>query len=109
MKQQSTYKELMNIDQDIRIQMSASPAFVLFNREKIKRFQQDNAVRLKMLADTINELMESHVSKDSKGKFKQIVAPEGQLNRWDFISDENAAVFNKDLEAFLKKEIQISI
>lgn len=109
MKIQSTYKELMNIDQDIVFQMNNSPAFSVFNREKIKRFKQENAVRLKILADTVNELMESHVNKDSKGTFKQIVTPEGQPNRWDFISDENAAMFNKDLESFLAKEISIVI
>lgn len=109
MKIQSTYKELLNIDQDIIQQMDISPAFALFNREKIKRFKQDNAVRLKILADTINELMESHVNKDSKGTFKQIVTPQHEPNRWDYKSDENAAVFKKDLDLFLSKEIQIII
>jgi len=109
MKIQSTYKELLKIDQDIIQQMDISPAFALFNRNKIKRFKQDNAVRLKILADTINELMESHVNKDPKGVFKQLVMPQGQPNRWDFKSIENAAVFRKDLDSFLSKEISISI
>lgn len=109
MKIQSTYKELLNIDQDIIYQVKSSPAFSVFNREKIKCFKQDNSVRLKILAETINELMEMHVNKDSKGSFKQIVVPEGMQNRWDFISEENAAVFKKDLDLFLSKEISISI
>lgn len=109
MKIRSTYKELLDIDQDVTYWMNQSHAFAVFNRGKIKQFKQDNAIKLKILADTVNELMESHVNKDSKKNFKQIVTPEGQPNRWDFKSDENAAMFKKDLDLFLSKEIQISI
>ena len=109
MKIQSTYKNLMAIDQDIVYQMNTFPSFSIFNREKIKRFKQDNAIRLRILSDTITELMESHVNKDEKKLFKQIVAPEGMPNKWDFKSEEDAAVFNKELQSFLGKEIQIDI
>lgn len=100
---------MMAIDQDIVYQMNTFPSFSIFNREKIKRFKQDNAVRLKILTDTINELMESHVNKDEKKLFKQIAGTGGMPNKWDFKSPEDEAVFNKEIESFLSKEILIDI
>lgn len=99
----------MAIDQDIVYQVNNFPSFSIFNREKIKRFKQDNAIRLRILADTINELMESHVNKDDNKAFKQIVSPQGMPNRWDFKSPEDGDVFKKEIDSFLAKEIQIDI
>jgi hypothetical protein len=109
MRKDSTYKELMALDQDVKRQMQYSPAFVAFNRDKINHFAERNKVRLKILEENINSLMETHVNKDEKGVFKQIVAPSGMPNRWDFKSNEDAAMFKKDLETFLAIQIEIFI
>lgn len=108
MKTNSTYKELMDIDMDVRRLMS-SPAFVVFNRQKIKNFQQSNAIRLKLLANTVNELMETHIKKNDKGEFQQKIKVEGQPNSWDFLSEADGENFRLRLDDFLSKSIEIII
>ncbi len=109
MKISATYKELMDLDQDIRQQMSMSPSFRVFNREKIKRFYNENKVSQKILGDTINALMELHVRKDEKGHFKQIKNIGGAPATWDCKSEDDASDFTRSLGLFLKKSIEMIV
>ena len=109
MKIIATYKELMDLDQDIRQQMSVSLAFGFFNREKIKRFYNENKVYQKILGDTINELMKLHVRKDEKGHFKQIKSIGGAPATWDCKSDDDADDFKREVDLFLQKSIEMIV
>jgi len=107
MRQTGTYQDLTDLERDINIQANQSPIFTVFNRDKIKRFFQENKQRLTIVKGKIDALMERHVHKDEKGVFKQKIKPEGQPNSWDFKSDEDQDAFQKAMEELMSKTIEI--
>jgi len=108
MTQDCTYGQLQAIINDINRQCTQSPAFELFNREKIKRFYQQNAIRIQSLHDRRNKIFEANVKKDEKGEHYLQVDVDGKKD-WDFISDEHKAVFEKETAEFLTLTFKINL
>lgn len=107
MNQLITYGELSALEQDIRRQQQISPAFVIFNKEKIRRFYQQNNLRLKILQDTIKDLVSKHVLHDEKDKpVTQEV--EGQL-RYKFIDEGAQKEYEEKVTAFFALNIELHL
>lgn len=107
MKQHGTYRDLTNLERDIKYQCSISPVFQVFNREKIKRFYQENTGRLSYISKTVSALMEEHIIKDEKGIFQQHVKPEGMDNGWKYKTEEDEKKFAEAMESVMTKSIEI--
>ncbi len=54
MTQQCTYGQLSRILNDLEREVAIHPIFELFNREKIRRFYQQNAMRIGVFNDRRN-------------------------------------------------------
>lgn len=108
---QLTYADLNDIEQDIQLQQRRSPAFSLFNREKIKRFYQQNRVRLQVLSDTMKKLITEYVlhEDDEKGNPKPVTHEvEGQL-QYKFIDEEKEEEYEAKAKEFMNMSIEIHI
>ncbi len=103
MKTNITYAYLTALEQDILRQSQISPAFNLFHREKIKRFYQDNQLRLKIMNDTMQGLVKKYVLHDENDK-PLTHDVDGQL-QYKFI-DEAA---EKDYEVKAKMFMELTI
>lgn len=66
MKQEITYQQLDQLSTDIQKQVSQSPAFYYFNKEKIKRFYQLNQLRLQAIEEKKKSLVKKYVQHENR-------------------------------------------
>ena len=108
MQSLSNYKELLQIDNDIQIQMK-SPAFELFNREKIKRFYNLNKLRLNILKTKLAAMMTEHIrTDDTTGEFMKINVGDG-VEHWLFKTDADKEEYEAKWIALMSHGVEIHI
>lgn len=100
MKINVTYGQLFNIRKDILEQMKVHPSFEFFNREKIKKFYNENGSRLEAIDAIMKDCMESHIEKDEHGRYKF----DDSLNAWIYKSNTDKELAESKMKALLSKE-----
>ncbi len=74
MQQTGTYGYLWNVHQDILRQCKQSPAFQLFNHNKIREFNSINGMRLQHIKEQLQLLVEKYVLHEEKeGKLQPVI------------------------------------
>lgn len=100
MKQISTNQELVNILTDLEKQ---GPAFLLFNKDKIRRFYTENAVRIARVRSVSVELADKYGKKNEKG---ECIIDE-KTNSIIFEDQETEKLFQESWAAEMEKQIEI--
>ncbi len=108
MRQQINYQDLAFLNEDIERQMSYSPAFSLFNRDKIHQFKNSTKLRSQVLTDEIKYLEDVYVKKDEEGKPMLQKNEETKTEEYLYDSEEQRAAHKKELNDFLSITFQIN-
>lgn len=103
---QITYNDLMLLERDIYEQMK-SPAFKIFNQDKIKRFFQLNSMRLNAMHETMNALIKKHVLHDEKDK--PVTFEENGAMRYKFKNNDDETIYKEEAEKFLSRTIKLDL
>ena len=107
MQQTSTYQQLLIIERDIQKQSQYSPAFAVFNANKIKDFYQRNQMHLKVANEKLNAMMEDHIAKDEEGKWRT----EEKDGSKFFVckTDEDYNLYKEKYDALMARNVTIVI
>ncbi len=105
MKQIITYRELENTANDISQQMEVSPAFKLFNKEKISRFFDRNRNRLEIIIEKRKELISLYV-KHERGQPVTIESDGVQV--YDFDDNENKEKYMAAINEFMNRTLDLN-
>lgn len=110
MQQQCSYGQLGVIIKNIEHQASISPAFELFNREKIKRFFTQNAIRINIFKEKQHKLFSENIEvvKDPKGDYYKTIEVDGK-QQWEYISDDHKKTFEEETEKFMQLTFSINL
>lgn len=100
-----TYKDLLMILLDIQNYQQTSPAFMVFNAPKIKRFYEQNRLRIDALNRNMSTLAEKHVKKTSEGRYS-IVKVNG-IDEYEFENDEDKLAYGKEYNEFMSKGFEL--
>lgn len=84
-----------------------SPAFAIFLGQKVKRFKEQNRMRIQALEDNCVALINKHVLKDDKGNPEMMLA-DGK-NKFRFKSDEDEKEYEKEYTVLMGKQFDIYI
>lgn len=106
MKIDGNYALLHLLNNDINLQSQRSPAFALFNKEKIRRFQQLNEYRLRLLDKNHTALVKKYVQHDEEGKPKTQKNDKGG-EEYLYESEEKKDQHTKEHEEFMSQGIDI--
>jgi hypothetical protein len=106
MKLDSNYGVLNNILTDVAHQSNVSPAFALFNRDKIKRFHQLNQYRIERLGKEQDKLVDQYVKKDEEGKPLSQKNEAGKLE-YIYETEELKTQHTEAWEKLMKQDVEI--
>ena len=102
------YHALWQLEQDIDRQMEKSPAFALFNREKIKRFGMQNQHRLSVMHKQMDTLRDTYVKKDDEGVLMTKSDDSGK-KVWVFEDEETEKKYLAEWNEFMQITFDIHI
>jgi hypothetical protein len=107
MTKDSNYNELALIMGDIETLSIQHPTYWIFNREKIKKFQDNNEVRIGILHKQKDALVKKFAKLDDSGNPIIIIANGIQQLSWE--TEENKAEFEKEWKTLMAMPIQLFI
>lgn len=102
-----TYHQLYILLLDIQNWQASSPAFALFNSQKIKRFYEQNNLRIQVLNKKLSELTDKYVKKTGDGKLS-VVKVNGR-DEYEFETEENKIEYGKAFEEFMSRSLEFHI
>lgn len=109
-----TYGQLGSILTDIEKQVKTSAAFEILNDAKIKRFHQQNAMRINVYYKKRKEIAELYVLKDDAGNYQTKEIPDEDPSKpstthYDFIDDAHKESFESESKEFLSRTFDLFI
>lgn len=107
MGQPATNNQLLALEADIQQLSSSSPAFFFFNKEKIRRFYQQNAINLKIIQQKMAGFIEKYVVHDEKNQPKT-EDKDGQTV-YVFACEDDEFEYRNETSDFLNRSIFIEI
>lgn len=107
MRQQMTNYQLMLLRDDISRQSKESPAFAIFNKEKINRFFNQNAISLKILASRTAEIKKKHCILGEDGE-PVTVETDGRTEI-QFPTDKAKKACTDEITEFLNRTVTIEL
>lgn len=106
MRQQITNNQLLALEADIQHQMSTSPAFVFFNKEKVRRFYQQNNLNLKVINDKMNGFIKKYVQHE--GDEPKTEEKDGQ-KVYVFGCEDDEQAYRNETAEFLNRSIYVEV
>lgn len=100
MKKTATNQDLVNLITDLEKQ---GPAFTLFNEEKIKRFYQNNAIRIQRVRTISIDLANKYGVKNEKDE----LIIDQATNAITFATPEDNAAFKSEWKEAMSQQIEI--
>ena len=108
MKVQSNYMELLLIRNDINSNLKTSPAFRLFNIQKINSFFKNNIMRINIADEKLREMQQKFIKHDDQGEPVKIET-KGDLAMYEYNSDEDKIAYHALYNEFMKRDIILEI
>lgn len=105
MTQYLTNRQLSAILADIQMWENNSPAFAIFMKEKIKRFRQQNHLRIQSLQDEFQKLIDKHVQKTPDGQPEIMALKDKQKFR--FLDDEHENQYEEEYKKLMDKGFDV--
>jgi len=102
------YQQLRDLENDIDMQRKSSPAFAFFNADKIKRFYQNNVLRITVMKDTIAKLQKQYAKVNLKGEPETIINSQG-VTEITFNSEADKEEFNLKYNNFISTTFEIKL
>jgi hypothetical protein len=104
MTQYMTNKDLLDIRVDID-RMLQQPAFAIFLGPKVKRFMEQNKLRIDMMIAGCQNLIDKHVVKNDKGAPEFVAYKES--HKFRFKSDEDEQEYIKAYDELMAKSFDV--
>lgn len=110
MKKQCTYAQLGVYLRDIEKQVTESPAFELFNHEKINRFYTLNKERIGIYNETHHKIFTENVNIAHlpDGDIYNTIDVNG-IKEWDFKSPDHKTAFEEATAVFINLSFTIQL
>lgn len=107
MRHDVTNSQLLALETDIQKQMQSSAAFFFFNKEKVRRFYQQNAISLSILNKKMAAAVEKYVvHKDEK---PETATDKDGVLIYVFNSDEDEKKYRDETAEFLNRTVKIEL
>jgi hypothetical protein len=107
MRQEINYHALRAIVDDIEVQQRRSPAFSLLNREKIRRFYQQNGLRVQTLNKNLDQFVTDYVVHE-EGKPKTQDGENGR-KEYVFVSDQQKEEYLAKYNEFMNLTFTLEV
>jgi hypothetical protein len=107
MKVKINYNQLNKIDLDTK-NLSENSAFSVFLADKIKRFYQNNAIRLNVMEEKMKELIVKYVLHDDNKKPVTKNDEKGILV-YDFADEETRNSYLEEMNKFMSTVFEIEV
>src|SRR5688572_7421410 len=109
---ETTYHQLRAIAMDVDQQRKSSPAFAAFNKEKIRRFFDQNQFRLSAMNEGILKIAKKHCELDVDGNpMTHEVKKKGKPTSVEYKFKDAAAekAYNEEYDHFMSTSFRIHI
>lgn len=106
MRTDITNNALMALEVDIQNQVKASPAFYYFNKEKLKRFYQQNGHLLRIINDRMAEYIKKYVVHEDE---KPVTEKKDEGEVYVFTSTEAEEKYRAETAEFLNRTVKIEL
>lgn len=100
-----TNANLTSILNDIDHWMRTSPAWTIFMGSKVKRFNEQNQLRINSLKKDFATLIDKHVMKDEKGNPEMMAFQ--NTSKFRFKSDEDEKAYEEAYKALMDKSFDV--
>lgn len=104
-RENANYQQLLMILIDLQKLQSTSPALTFLMQAKIKRFYEQNNLRIQSLKKNMDEIAEKHVKKTENGKLSTIKV--NGSDEYEFESDEQKAAYGKAYNDFMSIRFEL--
>jgi len=107
MRKQMTNYQLMLLRDDINKQANESPAFAIFNQEKISRFFNKNAITLKILSTKVADIKKEHCILGEDGE--PLTHEVDGRKEIQFATDEAKKACTDQITEFLNRTVTVEL
>lgn len=102
-----TNNQLLALNADIQKQQNESPAFYFFNKEKIKRFYQQNTMLIKIVDKRKSELAIKYAIHNDLGE--PVLEEKEGIQHYTFVNEEAENNYKEELSTILARSVTVEL